>query len=213
MSAPAICVSENLTVDADGKLRMAPWSVPRLVADVMAKSGGDGKLLETRELPGKLLVDTAAGWVNDSPVDHMIRVVVTRRWRWWVTSNPNSVQFRDLWTTAITAKGAQYVEPQEPVVTGIYNGKVGSAGDVGSNSVAEPNPGLFIHWWGTTTSEEWLGPLEPGDQIALRYRANVWTPPPFSDNANKNSPRHEAEWGYSRVQLIAYPRQGKLVSG
>jgi hypothetical protein len=90
---------------------------------------------------------------------------------------------------------------------------VGTAGDVGSNSVAEPNPGKFYHWWGTNTSEEWLGPLQPGDQIALWYRQYVWTPPPFSDNANKNSPSHEAEAGWVRIQLQAFPRQGKLVSG
>lgn len=214
MTAPLVCVSENLVIGADGKLRLAPWSAPRLVVDQLFKSGGDGKLLETRQQPGKLMIDGAVGWVNDTPVDHQVRIMVTRRHKFWVTSNPNYIQFRDRWTVAVTPKGAAYVEPDEPLVTGLYNGKVGSAGDVGSNSVAEPNPGLFVHWWGSAMVDDWsTAILEPGDQMAMRYREYVWTPDPFSDNANKNSPRHEAESGYTRIGLMVYPQPGKLVTG
>lgn len=214
MTAPLVCVSENMVIGADGKLRLAPWAAPRVVADVQFKSGGDGKLLETREQPGKLMIDGALGWVNDSPVPHQVRIMVTRRYKFWVTSNPNLIRFQDRWTVAVTARGAEYVEPDEPLTTGISNSIAGSAGDVGSNTVAEPNPGLFVHWWGTSQIDDWsTATLEPGDSMAMRYRQYVWTPDPFSDNANKNSPRHEAESGWTRVALMVYPQRGKLVAG
>lgn len=212
---PNVCVAENLIVGADGKLRLAPWSAPRNVVDVVASSGADTtKLMETRTLPGRLLIDRQVLWQNDSPVDHDVRVEITRRWKRWIVSNPNAIQFRDRWSSAITpVESAAPIIPEEPVVSGTQNGQTGSAGDIGTNSVAEPNPGKFWHWWGTNTSEEWLGPLAPGETLRLWYRTYVWTPPPFSDNANKNSPAHEAEAGYARIQLMAFPRQGKAVSG
>lgn len=215
MSSPRVCISENLTIGADGMLRLAPWSVPRNVVDVVATSGGDTvKLLETSTLPGRLLIDRQVQWTNDSPVDHTIRVLITRRWKRWVVSNPNAVQFRDRWSTAITPVGAETVMPAMPVVSGIFNSQTGSAGDIGTNSVAEPNPGKFWHWWGTNTAEEWISPtLKPGEVFRLWYRSYVWTPPPFSDNANKNAPAHEAQAGYARIQLMAFPDQGKLVTG
>jgi hypothetical protein len=142
-----------------------------------------------------------------------MRVLITRRWKRWVVSNPNAVQFRDRWATAITPKDTATVLPEEPSTAGILNGQTGAAGDIGTNTVAEPTPGKFWHWWGTNSTEEWIGPLGPGETLRVWYRAYVWTPPPFSDNANKNAPAHEAEAGYARVQLQAFPEQGKAVRG
>lgn len=217
MTTPSVCVAENLVVGDDGKLRLAPWSVPRNVVDILARSGADTtKLLETSTLPGRLLIDVppeTVVWTNTTPVDHMVRIVVTRRWKRWITSNPNAVQFRDRWSTAVTPAGNDAVMPAVPVVSGIFNSQCGSASDLGSNTVAEPVPGKFWGWWGTNASEEWIEPVAPGDTLRVAYRCYVWTPPPFSDNANKNAPAHEAEAGYTRIQLMAFPKQGKLVTG
>ena len=116
--ATNVCVGENLVVGDDGKLRLAPWSVPRLAVDELAPSGADTtKLLETSTLPGRLLIDKPGiQWSNLTPVDHMVRIMVTRRWKRWITSNPNAVQFRDRWSTAITPKDTAPVLPAEPVV-------------------------------------------------------------------------------------------------
>jgi len=205
--ATSVCLDDTLTIDATGRLRMAPWAVPRLVADVRGDSGGDGPLLRETALPGKLLIEARAAWRNNTPVDHMMLIRVTRRYRTWITSNPNAIQFRDRWTTGIDT------EPGEPFTTGLFNGQTGSAGDIGTNTVAEPNPGKFWHMWGTTSADEWVGPLEPGQQLKVWYRAYVWTPPPFSDNANKNAPEHRADAGWSRIQLIGFPTQGTVVHG
>ena len=209
IAAPKVCVAEHLTVDDNGQLSLAPWSVPRNVLDEIATSRGDTtKLLATESLDrAVLLVNWKGSWLNDSPVDHMVRVQVTRRFKRWVTSNPNAVQFRDRWSSAIDA------EAEPPVVSGIFNSQCGSAGDVGTNTVAEPQPGKYHHWWGTNTSDEWLGPIEPGQRLYVAYRAYVWTPPPFSNNANKNAPDHEEEVGYARIALHAMPEPSKQVIG
>jgi hypothetical protein len=202
-----VCTDEHLSTDAGGLLQLKKWSVPRLVADLRAESAGDGSLASTIALPGKLLIQAEVGWTNDSPVDHMMLIRVIRSWRGWLTSNPNAIQFRDRWTWAIDRT------PSIPVTTGIFNSQVGSAIDVGTNSVSEPNPGRQWVWTPVTMSDEWVGPLAPGQRLEVHYRTYVWTPPPFSDNANKNSPQHVAQARYSRVQLQAFPTQGSLVVG
>ena len=209
MTGPRACVAEHLIVDDEGNLTLAPWSVPRNVLDEIAPSSGDTtKLLATESLErARMLVNWRGAWLNDTPVAHMARITVTRRYRRWVVSNPNAVQFRDRWSSAIDG------EPVTPVVSGIFNSQTGSAGDIGTNTVAEPNPGVFHHWWGTNTSEEWVGPVEPGSTLNIAYRAYVWTPPPFSNNANKNVPKHEAEAGFARVAVLAVPEPSQVVVG
>lgn len=209
MTTPSACVAEHLRVGEDGKLRLAPWSTPRNVLDEIARSNADTtKLLQTINVErALLLVNWQGSWLNDTPITHMVRVQVTRRYKRWVTSNPNAVQFRDRWSSAIDA------EPAEPVVSDTLNGQTGSAGDIGTNTVAEPQPGKFWHWWGTNTSDEWLGPIEPGERFNLAYRAYVWTPPPWSNNANKGAPGHEAEAGYARLAIHAMPEPSKQVMG
>lgn len=205
---PNVCTDEHLIVDDGGTLHLAPWSVPRLVVDVRADSAGDGKLSATISPPGRLLIEAPPiTWLNTTPVEHTVVVQLIRCFRSWVTSNPNVIQFRDRFTTGIDR------EPEVPTVTGISESQAGSGIDVGTNSVAEPKPGRQWVWTGTHCApDEWVTVL-PGERLNVRYRAYVWTPPPFSDNANKNSPQHSASAGYTRLQLIAFPEPGKLVTG
>lgn len=207
---PNVCVDENLITDEAGLLRIQPWAVPRLVADVRAISGGDGKLAPEVALPGKMLIDQKLHWKNDAPLESMVLIRVIRGSKSWLTSNPNAIQFRDRWTYTIDPDD---LTPTVPVTTGIYNSQVGSAMDVGTNSVAEPNPGRQWVWVDVNTADEWVGPVQPNDNFNLWYRCYVWTPPPYSDNANKNSPVHTANAGWTRIQLWAYPSQGNLVTG
>ena len=158
-------------------------------------------------LPGKLLIESESGWTNDTPVDHMVLIRVIRSWRGWLTSNPNAIQLRDRWTWALDR------EPSIPVTTGIFNSQVGSAIDLGTNSVSEPNVGRQWVWTPVTMSDEWVGPMAPGQRINVHYRAYAWTPPPWSDNANKNSPQHTVAARWTRVQLMAFPQQGSVVVG
>jgi hypothetical protein len=206
-TGPGVCTDEHLNPDSAGLLRLEKWSVPRLVSDIKADSRGDGKLTQTIALPGKMLIESQSTWLNDAPVDMMMLIRVIRSYKSWLVSNPNAIQFRDRWTWALDRT------PEIPVVTGVFNSQTGSAMDLGTNTVAEPLPGRQWIWTPVTMSDEWVGPVTPGQRINVHYRAYVWTPPPWSDNANKNSPQHEAAARYSRVQLIAFPQQGDVVVG
>jgi hypothetical protein len=208
MPSPAICLGQNLTVNSAGQLQMAPWSVPSLLNDVLCPTMGDGALVETQYAPGKLLVSQQLNWVNNTPVAYTIRIVVIRRYKQWVNSNPNAIEFRDRWNWAINGAVA------EPVTTGLYNGQCGSAEDLGTNDLAMPNAGLFYHWWGTGSGEEWVWEtVNPDDTFNFWYEAYVWTPPPWSDDGNLNSPQYVANLGFSRIQLWGFPQQGSLVTG
>ncbi|CPV56914.1 DUF7172 family protein [Mycobacteroides abscessus] len=205
---PNVCIGENLTTDAAGQLRLQPWALVRPIVDIRALSGGDGSIIAPLiALPGKLLIDQKASWRNDSPLPQMVLIRVTRGPRSWLTSNPNAIQFRDRWTTAIDADAAM------PVTTGIYNSQCGSAWDLGTNSVAEPNPGRQWRWADANSMDEWVGPIDPGATLNLWYRCYVWTPPPWSNNANKNQPQHEARANWTRIEMRAFPQQGNVVTG
>lgn len=206
---PNVCVDENIITDSAGMLVMQPWAVPRLVADVRAVSGGDGKMFPEQALPGRLLIEQKLNWHNDSPLPSMLLIRVTRGYKAWVVSNPNAIQFRDRWTYTIDPDD---ITPTIPVTTGIYNSQVGSALDVGTNSVAEPLPGKQWVWAEANCSDEWVGPVKPDYHFNLWYRSYVWTPPPFSDNANKNSPEHSVKGNWTRIQLIAFPSRGELLT-
>ena len=207
---PNVCVDEHLTTGDDGLLRLQPWANPQRVADIRALSSNDGVLTAHEALPGKLLINQKIGWRNTFPVEAMVVLGVTRGPKSWIVSNPNAIQFRDRWTTIIDTDD---LAPEEPVVTGIFNSQCGSAIDLGSNSVAEPNPGKQYMWEDVNYTEEWLGPVLPGQKINAWYRCYVWTPPPWSDNGNKNSPEHKAFANWVRLTMTARCEQGKLVTG
>lgn len=205
---PNVCISENLTTDDAGQLRLQPWSVPRLVADVRITSAGDGKVYPTITPPGKLLIAGQVQWRNNTPLEQQILTRVTRGPRAWITSNPNAIQIQDRWTYGVDT------EPADPITTDIHNGQTGSAIDFGTNSVAEPQPGVQWMWTDINTSDEWIATLlAPEETFAMRYACYVWTPPPWSNNANKNQPKHEAYARWARLSLMAFPQQGSVVTG
>lgn len=205
---PNVCIDENLTTDDAGLLRFQPWSIPRPVVDVkVLANDGDGKVYPTEALPGKMLINQQVGWRNDTPIEQGILVRVTRGSKHWITSQPNAIQFRDRWSNAVDAT------PEPPVTSDIYDSIAGTAVDVGTNSVAEPNPGVQHVWVDAFATDRWEGPILPGERFNLWYRMYLWTPPPWSDNANKNNPQHFAWGNWARIELWAYPTQGTLVSG
>lgn len=196
-----VCISPALTTDAQKRLMMQPYAVPRVPAgcDVVAKSGGDGKVYPLIELPGKLLIDQQVSWYNDTPLDHQVRIIVTRGWRSWVVSNPNAIQIRDRWESAIDDV------PPMPVSLDNINSQTGSSIDLSTNTVSEPKPGRHWVWNDAGMEEEWIGPLEPGQTINVWYQAYVWTPYPWADNANRNSPQHSVKANYTRLTLMVFP--------
>jgi hypothetical protein len=204
---PRVCIDENLLATTAGKLQLRAQSVPQCVVDQVATSTGDGSLVMTPNLPGKLLINMQKQWTNNTTLDQMVLIRITRGPRTIITSNPNAIQFRDRWTWAIDGP------PAEPVTSDILNGQVGCAVDLGTNSVAEPNPGQMWMWTDVHSADEWVGPVPARSYLKVWYRCYVWTPPPWSDNANKNAPQHSASAKYARMQLWRFPQQGNLVAG
>lgn len=206
---PNVCMDENMTTDAAGQPQFEPWAVPRPVVDLKVQSGGDGRLIKPEiSLPGKRLISQKFSWLNDTPIEQPVLIRVTRASRSILTSNPNAIQVRDKWNYAIDNN------PEEPITTTVHDGQFGGAIDLGSNSVAEPVPGRLWLWSDTCTVDKWVTPLlKPTQTVNVWYQCYVWTPPPWSNNANKNSPQHEVYVNWVRLQLIVHPMQGNVVVG
>ena len=202
-----VCISENMEISGSGELQLSPWAVPRIVADVVGASSADGVVLPQVTLPGKLMISQKISYTSAAPVDLMILLRVHRSYRDWVTSNPNAIQIRDRWSSAIDS------DPEEPLTTSVYNSQVGSAIDFGTNTVAQPKPGKHYGFMDAHMSEEWIGPLSPAQTLTVWYQCYLWTPPPFSDNANKNAPEHSARVRSTRLQFMAFPQQSEMVIG
>lgn len=203
-----VCVSQNLDITA-GVLGIEPWSIPRHVHDVTYNSTGDGAFSAQTTLPGKLMIDSGViSWTNTAPLDAFVLLRLQRAYRNWQTSNPNAVQIRDRYTYAIGGE-----DPRTPDPTSVYTGHSGSAMDVGAQFNGTPYIGLYWEWEDGTLVEDWLGPIGPGQVLKLWYRCYLWTPPPWSNNANNNSPQHSASVRNTRIQLIAFPTQDGDIVG
>lgn len=200
-----VCVSRNFDTSS-GALAAQPWSVPRHVFDTTYNSTGDGAFTQQTNLPGKLMIDSGIqSWTNDSPLDAMVLLRVHRANRDYIVSNPNVVQIRDRFTTAVGEP------PRVPDVSNQYQGATGGGLDLSSNVSTEPKTGRLWMWEDAVLTEDWFGPVPPGESFQIWYRCYLWTPPPWSNNANSNSPTHEARVRNARIQLMAFPTQDQAV--
>lgn len=203
-----VCVSKNLNIDG-GVLALEPWSVPHHVFDTTYNSVGDGSFTQLTTLPGKLMIDSGIQtWTNPSTMNSMVLLRIQRAYRDWVTSNPNAVQIRDRYTYAIGG-----ADPRVPDPSSVYTGHSGASGDTGANFNGVPDGGLFYEWEDPTLIEDWIGPIPPGEDLKVWYKCYLWTPPPWSNNANDNNPIHSANVRSSRIQMMAFPTQDEGVVG
>ena len=203
-----VCVSQNFGISG-GVLTAAQWSIPRHVYDQTFNSTGDGTFGALTTLPGKLMIDSGIiSWTNPSPLDAYVLLRVQRAYRNWQISNPNAVQIRDRYTYAIGG-----ADPRTPDPSSVFNGQSGAAMDVGAQSNGTPYIGVYWEWEDPTLEEDWIGPIPAGAVLKLWYRCYLWTPPPWSNNANNNSPVHSASVRSTRIQMIAFPTQDTVVAG
>lgn len=196
-----VCVSRNLKI-ASGALGIEKWSTVRHVADQTFVSVGDGAFSNITTLPGKLMIDGAVSWTSDSPLDTLVLMRVQRARRDWLVSQPNAVQIRDRWTYTLDG-----TTPAVPNTSTLLQSQVGGAMDYSTNTTGTPMQGRYWQFLDPQLTEDWIGPVPPGATLRVRYRAYLWTPPPWSNNANNNSPVHEAYIRDTRIQLLAFPTQ------
>lgn len=200
------CVSRNINI-VGGDLGIEPWAVPRHVLDQTLNSVGDGSFDQETSLPGKLMIDSGIlTWTNTSPLPATVLLRINRAHRDYVVSNPNLVQIRDRFTTAIGG-----ATPRTPDPSALYQGATGGGVDIGATTVGQPRAGIFYAWEDAHITEDFIGPIPPGEDFKARYRCYLWTPPPWSNNANANAPVHEARVRNTRIQLIAFPSQDTAV--
>lgn len=200
-----VCVDANMSITS-GVLGIAKYSVPRFVVDTTVNSTGDGTLTQQTTLPGKLMIDASVTWTSDSPLPCMILARLTRGYRTLQVSNPNYIQFRDRYTYTLDG-----TTPRVPDTSNTYQSAWGSSVDRGASTGGVPFAGLYSDFADPSMTEDFLGPLAPGAVFTLRYRCYVWTPPPWSNNANNNVPTHSASANNVRIQLIALPTQDTRV--
>ncbi|QRE81824.1 hypothetical protein F1734_17295 [Rhodococcus ruber] len=202
-----VCVSRNLDITG-GALSVQPWSVPRHVYDQSFPSVGNGTYGAQTNLPGKLMIDSGVqAWTNTSPLPAQVLFRLHRGSRYFAVSSPNVVQVRDRFTVAIEET------PRVPDTSNQYQSASGGGVDMSTNTAAKPYAGLLRIWDDAMITEEWFGPVGPGETFRFHYRATLWTPPPWSNNANDNVPFHECEIDPVRVQLLAFPTQDLEVMG
>jgi hypothetical protein len=186
-----------------GELSIEKWTLPRHVHDTTYNSVGDGAFTALTTLPGKLMVDSGiVSWTSDSPLPCRVLLRLQRAYRSLLVSNPNAAQIRDRYT--YTTNGT---DPRVPDVSSSYQAQTGAAIDLSANFQGTPYLGKYWVHEDAAIIEDWIGPVPAGGTLKLWYRANLWTPPPFSNNANGGSPVHEAYARSTRIQLIAFPQQ------
>jgi hypothetical protein len=202
-----VCVSRNLDIST-GALSVQPWSVPRHVFDQSFASVGNGPYGAQTSLPGKLMIDSGVqSWTNTAPVPAQILFRLHRGSRRYFVSSPNVVQVRDRYTFAVDST------PRSPDTSNQYQSAGGWGLDMSTRTNGQPNAGVIRAWEDAMITEEWQGPIEPGQTFRFHYRATLWTPPPWSNNANDNIPVHECDLDPVRIQLLAFPTQDLEVMG
>lgn len=201
-----VCVSRNLSITA-GVLGIEPFSVPVVALDATYNSTGDGTYTVPQTvLPGRKMIDsTVQSWTNSTPLDVNMLVRIQRARRDWWTSNPNAVQIRDRYTYTINGD-----TPRVPDTSSTYHGQSGSAGDVGTDSAALPYQALWYEYEDGTLLEDWIT-VPAGATFKIWYQAYMWTPPPWSNNANAGAPSQSLNIYNTRIVLMAFPTQDTLV--
>ncbi|WP_067671895.1 DUF7172 family protein [Nocardia miyunensis] len=197
--APQVCTDRNLRITS-GTLGLEKWSAPRMVLQASVASTADGAITGAgfTTIPGKLLIDASMSWTSDSPLPLMMRLQVIRSYRTIICSNPNAIQIWDSWTTGIDQAA------RTPDTYSVVNSLTTLGVDIGTDNTSQPYYGRIHQDYPACSTEEWWE-LPAGSVLNIKYRAYVWTPPPWSNNASANTPLHEAWARGVKLRLWAFP--------
>lgn len=197
-----VCVSDDFRIE-DGKLGLA--NVPasgawqRIISAVYFPSGavigGEGMVSFGRltSLPGKRISYAAVLVMNeyDTPLTVMVRA--QRPAMNVIVSNPNAAQIRSKWSYKITDgpladpwDASNYPDPSQD-----FDLQVGVSLDAGASSGGVPVRGVISRIFPAAYVEDIVpAKVLPGQYLYVWFATYLWTPPPWSDNSNNNSPQH-----------------------
>lgn len=200
-----VCTSPYLNGGPTGTwLNMSstlPMYIPETVTHTLSTASSLVDFNTT--LPGVTMITEQGASYNTGPRPAYLRVLIARQ-GWLVTaSNPNVTQIRDRFTYAIDAA------PPPADVTDTYTSQFTAGLDLSTNKSAVPLPGVITRYSGASVHEELIGPVPPGGVVMYEYKVNAWTPPPFSTNANNNSPTTRATTLGGHIILMWMPGPDK----
>lgn len=196
-----VCVSDAFTV-TDGALGLAAWTgaviESREIEEISYEWPG---MTGITSLPGEALWDHTVIGTNTAGV---ARLAVFRLQRPYSTMlevpQPNAMQMRDAWAYRV---GPNVTAPNVSVVED-YNGAWTASADSGTFSDGTTRKGrLYLYFPGSMVDVQVRVPA--GEQVALRWRGYIWTPPPWSNNADNGNGQGKYIVGYTLRTLMWLP--------
>lgn len=176
-----VCVSEDFTVDGAGQLSIAAHTRMSHVSTLSAAPVSRRKTWSEIALPGDRMWFLQSQVVNTSPVDRPVMFRLNRPYVFLSPAQPNAIQLRDKWETEV---GASPIAPAVDV-TESYNGVWTASVDSGPPGGSPQRGRTFPYWPGVMVAETVMVPA--GESAVLSWAGYVWTPPPWSNNANEGN--------------------------
>lgn len=196
-----VCVSDAFTV-VDGALGLAAWTgavIALREQEQISYEWPDWSGITS--LPGEPLWDHEIVAVNDAP---SARLAVFRLQRPYSTMfevpQPNAMQMRDGWAYRV---GPGVTAPPVSVVED-YNGAWTASADSGTFSDGTTRKGRLIRYFPGSMVDVQVH-VPAGETVALRWAGWVWTPPPWSNNADDGNGRGKYVIGYTLRTLMWLP--------
>lgn len=187
-----VCVSKNLTAD-NGQLGLARQALATLetVHEWLIEDPGSLYLPPSSgvtTLPGFVAADNLLNWTNTYTLPCSYLVQIQRGPVEASVSNPNVLQRRDRVTYRVTAPGDYDFMPPDPDPSYVFDDQFTVGLDRSTNNSAVPLAGVLRVARNRSLQEILIGPVGPAHQVVLAYRAIIWTPPPYANNANAGTP-------------------------
>lgn len=206
-------------VTAGGVLGLDRSAIPRIVAENVKESTGDGP--HDQQAPAsiwptdkpmerslKLLIDQRVHWKNDYGTAVQVQVEIQRARRTMYLSSPNYAFVRERYTTKIGYDTPYPVLADDPDPALLWNTEWGGGIDVGIHGEGEgwvPNYGQFRMSTPESSLTMPLRRLEKDQAIDVRFRASLITPYQWWANI-PDKDRVAQMYAFSNtIRITAYP--------
>lgn len=200
MADRVVCVGDNLDVNADGALTIAPWAgVQSLGAYSTAAASTDNGV--STSLPGRLMVSGSLLVRNDSPSDRDVLTLWSRPWVRLRVAQPNAVQVRMMWTHTVRPSVPPEVIPNP---SNEYDAAFTASVDVGTDGIGIPKFGHLTREYPGGLARH-VEHVPAGQWMRVCWSVYGWNPPPYANNAAANNPLVVRVAGGYTVQAFALP--------